>query len=61
VALYDAIQAGVEGTFDGGTYGGTLRNGGVGLAAVNGASSELPAELEKLQADIISGAVSVSQ
>jgi basic membrane protein A len=61
VAVYDAIKAGVEGTFAGGTYVGTLPNGGVGLAAVNGASAELTAELEKLQADIISGAVSVSQ
>jgi basic membrane lipoprotein Med (substrate-binding protein (PBP1-ABC) superfamily) len=42
-------------------YVGTLKNGGVGLASVAGASAELTAELEKLQADIISGAVKVSQ
>jgi basic membrane protein A len=61
VAVYDAIKAAKDGTFKGGVYTGTLPNGGVGLAAVNGASAELTAELEKLQADIISGAVSVSQ
>ena len=61
VAVYDATKAAVDGTFKGGVYLGTLANGGVGLAAVNGASAELTAELEKLQADIISGAVKVSQ
>jgi basic membrane lipoprotein Med (substrate-binding protein (PBP1-ABC) superfamily) len=40
---------------------GTLKNGGVGLAAVSGASAELKAELEKLQADIVAGTVKVSQ
>jgi basic membrane protein A len=65
VAVYDAIQAVVDGTFAGGVYSGTLANGGVGIApfhAFDGAvSAELKAELEQLQADIISGAVSVSQ
>jgi basic membrane protein A len=61
VAVYDATKAAVDGTFAGGVYVGTLANGGVGLATVSGASAELTAELEKLQADIISGAVSVGQ
>jgi basic membrane protein A len=61
VAVYDATKAAVEDTFKGGVYVGTLKNGGVGLASVAGASAELTAELEKLQADIISGAVKVSQ
>ena len=61
VAVYDATKAAVDGTFKGGVYVGTLKNGGVGIAAVNGASAELKAALEKLQADIISGAVKVSQ
>jgi basic membrane protein A and related proteins len=61
VAVYDAIKAAKDGTFKGGIYTGTLSNGGVGLATVNGASAELTTELEKLQTDIISGAVSVSQ
>jgi basic membrane protein A len=59
VAVFDATKAAVDGTFKGGVYSGTLSNGGVGLAAVSGASAELTAEIEKLQADIISGAVSV--
>jgi len=61
VAVYDATKAAVDGTFKGGVYLGTLKNGGVGLAAVAGASAELKAELEKLQADIVAGTVKVSQ
>jgi basic membrane protein A len=61
VAVYDATKAAVDGTFKGGVYVGTLKNGGVGLAPVAGASADLKAALEKLQADIISGAVKVSQ
>lgn len=59
-AVYDAIKAGVDGTFAGGVYTGTLENDGVGLATVNGASPELLAEIEQLKADIISGTVKVS-
>jgi basic membrane protein A len=59
--VYDATKAAVDGTFKGGVYVGTLKNGGVGLAPVAGASADLKAALEKLQADIISGAVKVSQ
>jgi basic membrane protein A len=59
VAVYDATKAAVDGTFKGGIYSGTLKNGGVGLAAVNGASADLTAALDKIKADIISGAVSV--
>jgi len=61
VAVFNATKAAVDGTFKGGIYSGTLADGGVGLAAVKGATSELTAALEKLQADLISGAVSVSQ
>jgi basic membrane protein A len=61
VAVYDAIKSAVDGTFKGGVYVGTLKNGGVGLSTVSGASAELKSELEKIQADIISGAVKVSQ
>jgi basic membrane protein A and related proteins len=61
VATYDAIKAMVDGTFAGGLYVGTLENGGVGIADVNGASAELMAEIEQLKADIISGAVKVSE
>jgi basic membrane protein A len=59
VAVYDATKAAVDGTFKGGAYVGTLANGGVGLAAVSGASADLTAALDKLKADIISGAVKV--
>lgn len=61
VAVFDATKALVEGTFAGGTYSGTLANNGVGLADVAGASDELKAALEKLKADIISGAVKVGE
>ena len=59
VAVYDTIKSAVDGTFKGGVYSGTLSNNGVGLASVAGASAELNSALEKLKADIISGAVTV--
>ena len=59
IAVYDAIKAAKDGTFKGGIYSGTLANGGVGLAPVSGASADLTAALDKLKADIISGAVKV--
>ncbi|MEP7137246.1 MAG: BMP family ABC transporter substrate-binding protein [Chloroflexota bacterium] len=59
VAVYDAIKAGADGSFKGGVYVGTLKNGGVGIAPVAGASAELTAELTKLQADIVAGTVKV--
>lgn len=60
VAVYDATAAIVDGSFAGGVYVGTLENGGVGLADVAGASDELKAELEAVQAGIIDGSISVS-
>jgi basic membrane protein A len=60
-AVYDAIAAVADGSFAGGVYLGTLENDGVGIAEVNGASSELTAALDQLRADIISGAVTVGQ
>ena len=59
VAVYDATKAAVEDTFAGGVYVGTLENGGVGLAAVAGASAELTAALEQVKNDIISGAITI--
>ncbi len=59
VAVYDAIKQGVDGTFKGGVYSGTLANGGVGIAAVNGGSDELNKEVDQLKADIIAGKVSI--
>jgi basic membrane protein A len=59
VAVFAATKQAVDGTFAGGLYVGTLANGGVGIAPVAGASADLNAALEKLQADLISGAVKV--
>jgi len=61
VAVFDTIKAAKDGTFKGGIYVGTLANNGVGLAAVNGASAELQAELDQIKADIISGKITVGQ
>jgi basic membrane protein A len=50
-------------SFKGGTYVGTLQNGGVGLAPYHDFASKVPAALQKevtqLKADIISGKVQV--
>ncbi len=59
VAVYDATSAIVDGTFQGGVYVGTLANGGVGLAAVNGASAELTSELEAASAALSDGSLTV--
>jgi basic membrane protein A and related proteins len=59
VAVYDATQAVVDGTFAGGVYSGTLANGGVGLAEVAGASDELKAELEAASAALSDGSLTV--
>ena len=59
VAVFDAIKAAKEGTFKGGVYVGTLINGGVGLAAVAGASADLKAELEAIQKALIDGSLTV--
>lgn len=57
VAVYESSKAVVEGTFAGGVYSGTLANGGVGLAAVSGASDELNAEIEAAKQGIIDGSI----
>jgi basic membrane protein A len=61
VAVYDAIKAVVDKTFKGGTYVGTLKNNGVGLAAFHDFDSKVPAalksEIEQLKKDIIAGKV----
>lgn len=61
VAVFDAIEAEVEGTFTGGTYIGTLGNDGVGLAPFHNyddeVSSDLQEELDQLRQDIIDGTV----
>lgn len=62
-AVQDSIAAGVEGTFSGEPYVGTLENGGVALAPYHDFEDQVPAELQEqitqLQEQIISGEVTV--
>ncbi|MGC8827427.1 MAG: BMP family lipoprotein, partial [Anaerolineae bacterium] len=61
VAVRDAIKMVVDGTFQGGTYVGTLKNGGVGIAPFHEFDSKVPdslkKELEQIKQDIIDGKV----
>lgn len=59
VAVFEATQAVVNGSFAGGVYRGTLANNGVGLAPVTGASDELNAELEAVTQGINDGSIPV--
>ncbi len=59
VAVYDAIKAAKDGSFKGGVYTGTLANGGVGLADVNGASADLKAELDAAKKALSDGSLTV--
>ncbi|HET9914098.1 MAG TPA: BMP family ABC transporter substrate-binding protein [Anaerolineales bacterium] len=59
VAVFDAVKAAQDGTFKGGAYVGTLSNGGVDIAPVAGASSELTAELDAIKAQLIDGSLTV--
>ncbi len=61
VAVFDAIKAVVDGTFQGGKYVGTLKNNGVGIAPFHDFEAKVPAELkaeiEQIKADIIAGKI----
>ncbi|HTX78104.1 MAG TPA: BMP family ABC transporter substrate-binding protein, partial [Longilinea sp.] len=63
VAVSDAAKAVAGGSFKGGAYTGTLQNQGVRMSPFHNLDSKVPdalkAELTQLQADIISGKVSV--
>jgi basic membrane protein A and related proteins len=59
VAVFNAIKAAKDGTFEGGIYTGTLADDGVGIADVAGASAELNSELETIKQGIIDGSISV--
>jgi len=62
VAVFDAAQAVVDGSFAGGTYLGTLENDGVDIATPNAAApAEAVNAIEQIKADIISGAITVGQ
>jgi basic membrane protein A len=57
------VEAAAKGTFSGGTYVGTLKNGGVGLAPFHDFASKIPAKvtaaLTTIKAGIESGQISV--
>ncbi len=59
IAVFDAIQSVVDGTFTGGTYLGTLENNGVDLAEFHefddAVSQELKDEIEQVRLDLIAG------
>lgn len=63
VTTFNAIQAVVDGTFEGGVTVGTLANGGVGLAPYHDFDSAVPQELkdqiEAIKAGIIDGSIDV--
>jgi basic membrane protein A len=64
VAVYDAMQSVIDGSFEGGLYIGTLENDGVALGDFNEFDDDVPQELkdrvEELQQGIIDGSVSVN-
>jgi basic membrane protein A and related proteins len=64
VAVFDAMQSVIDGTFESGLYVGTLENDGVALGDFNEFDDDVPQELkdrvEELQAGIIDGSVSVN-
>ncbi len=63
VAVFDAIRAVVEGRFTGGTYVGTLANGGVDIAPFHDYDKDVPAslraELEQVRQKLVSGELTV--
>lgn len=64
VAVFDAIKAVVEDTFEGGLYTGTLENGGVGLAPYHEfedqLDEQLKSEVEEIRTGIIDGSIDVA-
>ncbi len=64
VSVYDAGKQVLDGKFAGGSYLGTLENGGVGLAPFHNLESVVPAdlakELEQIKADIIAGKIATT-
>jgi basic membrane protein A len=63
VAVSDAIKSGVDGTFKGGIYSGTLENDGVGIAPFHDFDSQVSADvksqLDTIKQGIIDGSISV--
>jgi basic membrane protein A len=63
VTVFDAVKQVVDGTFEGGTYLGTLVNGGVGITSFHEFEDDVPAdlkaEIEQAKADLIAGTITV--
>jgi basic membrane protein A len=63
-AVVEIAKTALDGTFDNKQYVGTLENGGVDIAPYHDLASkvspELATEIDKLRADIISGAITVT-
>lgn len=63
VAVFEAVQRAVEGTFEGGVYLGTLENEGVGISPFHELEAEVPeevsTELEDIRQGIIAGEIQV--
>ncbi len=65
VAVFTAIKQVIEGTFEGGTYVGTLANNGVGLAPYHEFEDDVPEELknevEQVREGIIDGSIQLGE
>lgn len=63
VAVFNAIKAVVDGTFEGGTYVGTLQDNGVAIAPFHDHEDDVPdavkAAVQTIAADLASGAITV--
>ena len=63
VAVFNAVKAVADGSFKGGTYVGTLSDGGVGIAPFHDYASKVPAslqaEMDQLKQDIIGGKIKI--
>jgi basic membrane protein A and related proteins len=63
VAVFDAVQGAIDGTFEGGEYVGTLENEGVDISPFHDFEGEVPEDvtsaLEEIRQGIIDGEISV--
>lgn len=60
VAVFDSIKAVKDGTFKGGIYTGTLKNGGVGLGTIGSAApADLKTKIDEVKQGIIDGKVAI--
>jgi basic membrane protein A len=63
VAVFNAVKAAATDTFKGGTYVGTLEDGGVDIAPFHDMESKVPAglldEIDQIRQDIIDGKINI--